>query len=203
MDHFYWGPKISDVSTWPDINGSSDLSANGAPSLSTINNKQSVNYSGWDDYHESESAFSFSGNDEYTFVAVVEVDDSADRNPIITNGNSSSDGLLVRARDGVWDVIHSNVEVYNGPSVTTDPTVIVGTYDGLNVIVDFNGSEGINATAQSPNSPSRAFTVAARPAQSKSLNGDVVAAGWEASAADSTRRDELTDKLADPLGISV
>ena len=204
LDHFYWAPSILDISTWPDDGGAADLSVNGSPTLSTVNGVISVDYGGWDDYHQNASAFGFGANDVYTFVAVVQADSTNVQNPVIDNGDGSSTGILLRGDStGVWEVVQYGDAVYTGPSMATDPIVIVGTNDGTDVIVDFDGTNEINTTSGTPTAPAGDWTVGARPANSVGFNGNIVAAGWEAAAADQTRRNELTDKLADPLGIPV
>jgi len=201
LDHFYWSQELSGVDPWTDEAGNKDLSSTGNPTLQNgINSNQTVAYDG-DDSHSSSTAASLGTNNVYTFAGVFQLSDTNVDYSIYLNGKEANSGFELRTESGIWKVFHHTVASYSGVSIDTNPHVIVGTYDGSNVIVDLDGSNIINTSASAPLSPSGAVEIAR--GSSNNLVGDVGAFGFEPAAADANRRDELTKKLAEPFGISV
>lgn len=205
LDHFWYSKSVDSISPWQDEEGSLDASALGDPQLVSdgINSYQSARYDATDDRHETGSAAPLGSGDEWTAVFVVEGVSSSGDYTLVQDGTLGSDGYLVGFNSGVWQIAHNGVGNVEGGSPSTDPQVGVATYDGSTAILDVNGTEVINSSIGAPNSPSGQVSIAGRADNSYLLDGDLGAAGHEAAFADATRRDELTNLLADEFDIAV
>lgn len=205
LDHLFWGPSIEDVSTFPDAVGDADMSANGDPTLTTLNDRQSVSYGGGPDSHDVATSFGLGDADEWTAVLVINPNDDGESQRWFSMGGGSG-GYNIGIRFGRNDYIfeHSGVTSSNNGPPITGPQVIVATYDGSNAIMDVNGDEVINQSIADLSGPADKTVIANNPDGGGAFaNGVLGAAGHEAAAADSERRDELTQKLADEFEISL
>jgi len=207
MDHFYWAPSLSSVSTWPDLEGSNDATSFGSPSLSAsgINGVQAVAYDGSNDYHETSSAGSLGATSEYTFVVVFELQSNSGFQSMLSNGTNGGFGGYRFFSDQVdddFDIGHTGVDGARAGSVDLDPHVAVGTYDGSNATLDIDGSQVFDTPIGTPNSVNDHMTFGQRGDGTEFADVLIGALGHEAASANATRRDELTDLLADRFGIT-
>lgn len=207
LDHLWWGPSIDDISTFPDEEGVLDLSADGGPVLSDINGRQASSYDGVDDGHRTTTGLSLGSGGVWTAVLVVEPNDNNETVVAFSTGTDGSNagGYALRIR---WDnndyaVTHSGIVSADAGTPTTDPQVIVATFDGSNAIMDVNGDEVVNESISPPDPVQDATAIGQRSDQTRHLDGVVGAAGHEAAAADANRRDELTEMFGDEFGIPV
>ena len=207
LDHLWWGPSISDISTYPDEDGSLDLSSNGDPQLGQINDRQAAVYDGTDDSHTANQAVSLGESDVWTAAAVFEPIDNNDEGRVFVSGTDGSSlggfGFGPDFGGDRYRVAHEGVGSVFGGTPTTDPQVFVATYDGSTVIADLNGSEIINESIADPDPLQEKTAIGESGAGSIFFEGSVGAVGTDAAAADATRRDELTNKLADQFDITV
>ena len=207
LDHLWYGPEISDVSTWPDSEGSLDASASGSPTLSDINGVQAVDYDA-SDYHQTDDPAPFGNDNVWTAVAVVEPTDTDSREPVLENGDDNGFRLAIDFDASDYRVIHNGEEAVAAGSPITDPQVIVATYDGSSTIMDVNKNEQINTSINPPTTPTGAVDIAFSTSlptdfEGADYEGVTGAAGVEAAAADSNRRDELADLFADAFNIDL
>ena len=208
LDHFWWGPSIENISIWPDGEGDEDLSHEGEQNsiFGDINGTQAVDYPG-DSYHEGDTALSFGSDNVYTGVAVFQLADNNDVQTVISFGNTQTGGDGSRFQVGFdndgYRVAHAGVEnsTFVG-NADTDPHVAVFTYDGSNIILDIDGEGLLNESLDSPNPPSEPTRIGNDFADFEA-EGLIAAGGFESDVADSNRRDELTELLADPFDIPV
>lgn len=207
LDHFYYGPSIDNIGTWPDEEGSEPASSVNSPTISDINGTQAVKYNG--DAHETATPLGTGTDDAYTFAVVYQVDDNNQaRQQIVGDGEAQSNGwqFLSDSADNTYQIIHAETGFVDFGSPDTDPHVAVGSFDGSTITVDIDGSEAVNATISNPSSPTNQFSIGSgikSGSTADELDGRVGAAGQESTASDAARRDELTNKLGDAFGISV
>lgn len=210
FDHLWWGPSISDISTFPDRSSSLDLQSDGNPQLSNINSNQAVNYDG--DDHSTGSNLSLGPNDEWTIAAVYNVVDDGTNNRIFQTGSDSNSatgvGFGVRF-DGNYgsknyNIAHSGVDFINTGSPSTGREVAVASYDGSDVWLDANKTEIIGGQQlSSPNMSGSKTVIGSRGDGNVYTNGVIGAVGFESSFSNATRRDNLTDKLAESFDVSL
>ena len=202
MDHFYYSQEIGSIDPWPDEVGDLDAASDSNPSLVSdgINGFQSVEYSGGANHQTADPWPIVS--DEWTAAGVIEPDTVSGDQVIIWNGDSG--GYRIRIISGEFECGHPGVDVATTGSATTDPTVWVATYHDGNVILDANGEEQLNAAIGPPVDPTDNATIATRPDQSTNpYDGLMGAVGAEARSAEASRRDEITNNLADAFNIDV
>ena len=200
LDHQWYAPEISDVSTYPDVEGDLDMSAEGDPSLGDINGNQAVDYGGDPDAHSVDSALSFGDGDVWTAVAVVTKPTQQAR--FLSSGDGN--GFSIGTSNGGYQIEHIGRDAVAGGDVIDEAQVIVATHDGGEVILDANKSEQINTEITSPNSPTNETAIGKRSGEDdlyhNALHG---AAGYEPAFADQERRDELANEFASAFGISL
>ena len=206
LDHFYYAPSLTSVDPWTDEKGSIDLSANGSPQLvpDSINNEQAVEYDS-DDNHQGSSTGSFGADGEWTAAGIIERSSSDSGFSVLFEVGSGSNGYAILAdeNNSGYTVVHRGADQVTGGSLDTDPHVYVATHDGSAIYLDIDGATAIDgATIDSPSDPTDHITIGERANGGEEFVGSVGAGGHEAAFADSTRRDELTDLLAEPFGIS-
>jgi len=205
LDHLWWGPSISDISTYPDEEGALDMPSVGGPSLSSINSRQAGGYDGADDAHQVGQSLSLGGSGQYTFVAVYELSDDGTKQTPFSMGRDADSGFEfgLEFDNSQYRFHHPSVDIIQAGTPSTSPEIAVGTFDGSTAILDINGTEVINAAMAAMNAP-EPYTDIARGGDGVNWsNGAIGAAGWEATAADAARRDELTNIMSDEFNISV
>jgi len=204
LDHSYWSKELDDVDPWPEQNGDLDASAIGEPTLISdgINSNKSVEYNQTEDRHEVEGVFDFNESQEFTAVAVIELDSLTGFQRF---GHTAGDGGFR------WGVDDGNYEfnLFGGDgsvdvaSADTDPHVHVMTYINGDLIWDVDGSTIYRESEVAADDPDSGFALFGQQGfDDGSLGGLAGAYGHEAAPADADRRDELTDTLADEFGIS-
>jgi len=206
LDHLWYGPTASQVDPLPDEIASLDASAVADPTLGgSINGNTSILYDGVDDYHSTGSAATVGSNSEFTFVAVAQTDTTNANQIIFNNGDGpSTDGYRFGfSDDGGFLFVSNGIDDINTGSYSTDPLVLVGTYDGSNFILDANGTERVNSSIATPNPSTTTFTLGAHSQLGNFFNGAIGAVGHESGFGDATRRDELTNSFADAFDIAI
>jgi len=203
LDHIHLSQNLDAADPWLDEGGSNDATAQGNPTLvpSGINGYQSVDLDG-DDYYTA-STVATGASTSFTVVAVIDADALSANAAIVSNGETNGHRLSYNDSVGAWEIGANGIGSVTGGSPDTNPHVLVGTYDGSTAILDVDGAEVINASLGSPTTPSAGFSIGAYPSGVAPLNGLIGAAGHEAGAADASRRDELTQILADLFDIAV
>ena len=208
LDHLWWGPSIEDISTFPDEEGDLDATADGNPSLGSLNDRQAADYDGVDDSHITDDSPNFGSDNAYTGVVVIDPSDAGDDDSLyFSPGSDPSDfggySIAIRWSESSYRVVHAGEGAVSGGTVINEPQVIVQTFDGSNVIVDANGDEQINTSIAAPRNPQPQVAIGQRGDGDNYAAGSVGATGHEATAADANRRDELTNLFADEFDISM
>jgi len=199
LDNFWWAPSIQNIATFPDVEGGLDMSSVGNPTLGSINGVQAALYDG-DDHHEVNTAPSFGPSNTYTLATVFDLTTS---DAVFSVGDGRNNGVVLRFFDD-YRITHPGTGTeFEAGSFSTNPTVLVATYDGSAVTVDVNGSQVGSQSLADPISPTQTTFIGFRGDFGQFADGDIGAVGWEASSADSARRDELTNILGDEFGITV
>jgi len=205
LDHLWLAPTATQADPWVDENGSIDVSSEGSPSLTgSINSNTAMFYDGVDDYHTASSAATTGPNAEHTFVAVVKVNTTGNAT-IFNNGQGSgTDGYrYLYSSIGEYAFISNGQELVSGGSTDANPTVIVGAYDGTNIIIDVNGTEVLNTSVATPNIPTSELDIGDQGDEGNFWDGVIGAVGHESGFGNATRRNELTNSFADAFSITL
>ena len=207
LDHLWWGPSMKTADTYPDVEGALDMSAVESPQLSDINDRQAADYDGSNDAHTVSSSPSLGDNDAWTMVVVYDLADDGSANVAFDLGSNGSDfggyEFNVRFDNDEYQMGHTGVDSVRGGSPSEGPEIAVATYDGSEMILDINKTEIARGSVQGPNAPQNQTDIGRRGDNDQHTNGLIGAVGHEAAAADSSRRDELTDIMADEFNIDL
>ena len=204
LDHFYFGPSIEDISNdWADEDGDRDATPINDPSLSDINDVQSVDYSGGA-YHEVSDGWDITEEGEYLFAVVFNPDEATDAKTPIEFSDRDNVGWELRFEFDLDQIrlLHPGVDNTSGDIPSTDPQVVVGGYDGDNFVVDVNGENIIDDSGGAPAEPDdETATIGAGDGGENPTNSLIGAAGSSAETPTNSRRDEITDVLMDEFEI--
>jgi len=211
LQHLFWGPEISDISTYPDVEGGLSASSSGDPQLGSINNRQAAVYDGNDNHSVGSSLPLPDDSNDFTAVVVTDPTDSDSQQRLFDMGSTGSISggyeLQIEFNNSQYALVLSGQnKVFGGP-LETGPQIIVATYRSSDetYVLDVNKNQKINTTDSSNgmDAPQDNTIIAEGAGGIDGTQGAIAAAGHEQGFADGTRRDELTDIMANEFDISV
>lgn len=148
------------VSTWPDEQGSVDLSATGAPFYDAdgINSNPAVSYDGTDDYHDGNFGSTYSQATHIFMVAKWDTNTSGS-DIYGFDGNDSTDRQALWESDTPWDIWSGNTLV-GSSSADTNPHIFGCLFNGSSSELRIDGSSDV--TGDAGTSSIAGFTLAAK-----------------------------------------
>lgn len=131
------------IFTVSDQEGSLDLSGNATGVLSGVNGLPSIDYDGESDEHTVSTSPDLGPNGEYTVLAVGEWKSSVDAAGRFFD-SGDGDGVTYYESNGEYNWQHDGIDYNKYGSFESIPVIMIGTYDGSNLVVRQNSIEIIN-----------------------------------------------------------
>jgi hypothetical protein len=197
MDNVYFATNIDNLATWPDEVGNVDLNSVGSVSLDSngINGNQAFDAKPSEGFYETDGTWDTGSNNEFTVACVFQLNDTDARQRFAIGDNGFR-----------WGVDEGQYEIRDSNSVdgTTDtnPHVAVGTLINNTYFMDIDGVTEVQHSNFIVSSFDTRFDIASQGGSSE-LDGLMAYHAFEASGADSSRRDEITSELGQFYGINV
>ena len=144
--------STSDTSVLVDQVGNLDLTGNASGVSSGINGNPSFEYDGLDDDHDTDNnGWVIGSGNEYTVAIVFEpLSFNEDQTFFSNSTRDPNDDRLYNYREGssqdhLW--VHAGEKAIGSGSLSAEPTITIGSYDGSTLQVDVNNSNIIDESA--------------------------------------------------------